>query len=102
MAVFRSGATLAHSAGLIGMWGAEGVGRVGVEVDYTRPPALEVNPTATSRSHVIVGAACRATGSDASSFLNAKTSPMSARRGGDHGAAVTERRRRWTWTVGAA
>lgn len=45
-----------HSAGLVGMWEPEGVGRVGVEVYYTGRQRLEVNPyRETSRPYVIVG-----------------------------------------------
>lgn len=45
-----------HSAGLVGMWEPEGVGRVGVEVYYTGRQRLDVNPYRTdSRRYVIVG-----------------------------------------------
>jgi outer membrane receptor for ferrienterochelin and colicins len=45
-----------HSAGLIGMWEAEDVGRVGVEVYYTGRQRLEVNPYRDeSLPYVIVG-----------------------------------------------
>lgn len=45
-----------HSAGLVGMWEAEDVGRVGVEVYYTGRQRLEVNPYRDeSRPYVIVG-----------------------------------------------
>jgi outer membrane receptor for ferrienterochelin and colicins len=46
-----------HSAGVVGMWEPEGVGRVGVEVYYTGQQRLEDNPyRAESRPYVIVGA----------------------------------------------
>ena len=45
-----------HSAGLVGMWEPEGVGRVGVEVYYTGRQRLEVNPyRETSTPYVVVG-----------------------------------------------
>jgi outer membrane receptor for ferrienterochelin and colicins len=45
-----------HSAGLVGMWEKEDVGRVGVEVYYTGRQRLEVNPFADeSEPYVIVG-----------------------------------------------
>ena len=45
-----------HSAGLVGMWEDEDVGRVGLEVYYTGRQRLEVNPYRTeSRPYVIVG-----------------------------------------------
>ena len=45
-----------HSAGLVGMWEPEGVGRVGIEVYYTGRQRLEVNPyRERSAPYVIVG-----------------------------------------------
>jgi len=45
-----------HSAGLVGMWEREDVGRVGVEVYYTGQQRLEVNPYAdVSEPYVIMG-----------------------------------------------
>ncbi len=45
-----------HSAGLVGMWEDEDVGRVGLEVYYTGVQRLEVNPyRAESRPYVVVG-----------------------------------------------
>jgi outer membrane receptor for ferrienterochelin and colicins len=45
-----------HSAGLVGMWEREDVGRVGLEVYYTGVQRLEANPFAEhSESYVIVG-----------------------------------------------
>ncbi len=45
-----------HSAGLVGMWEAEDLGRVGLEVYYTGRQRLEVNPYRDeSRPYVIVG-----------------------------------------------
>jgi len=45
-----------HSAGLVGMWEREDVGRVGVELYYTGVQSLEENPYATSsRPYVIFG-----------------------------------------------
>jgi iron complex outermembrane receptor protein len=45
-----------HSAGLVGMWEPEGVGRVGLEVYYTGRQRLEVNPyRERSAPYVVVG-----------------------------------------------
>jgi iron complex outermembrane receptor protein len=45
-----------HSAGIVGMWEVEDVGRVGVEWYYTGRQALEENPyRAVSESYIIVG-----------------------------------------------
>ena len=45
-----------HSAGLVGMWEAEDVGRIGLELYYTGRQRLEVNPyRESSRPYVIVG-----------------------------------------------
>lgn len=45
-----------HSAGLVGMWEPEGVGRVGLELYYTGRQRLEVNPyRPVSRPYLIVG-----------------------------------------------
>jgi outer membrane receptor protein involved in Fe transport len=46
-----------HSAGVVGMWEKEDVGRVGVELYYTGRQALEENPYRDiSEAYVIVGA----------------------------------------------
>ncbi len=48
--------TPGHSAGVVGMWEKEDVGRLGVEVYYTGTQRLEVNPYADeSEPYVIVG-----------------------------------------------
>jgi iron complex outermembrane receptor protein len=45
-----------HSAGIVGMWEAEGVGRVGIECYYTGQQRLEENPYRTaSEPYVILG-----------------------------------------------
>ncbi len=45
-----------HSAGIVGMWEAEGVGRVGIEWYYTGTQTLEENPyRVSSEPYVIVG-----------------------------------------------
>jgi iron complex outermembrane receptor protein len=45
-----------HSAGVVGMWEVEDVGRVGVELYYTGSQALEENPYRTvSEQYVIIG-----------------------------------------------
>ena len=49
-------ADAAHSAGLVGMWEPEGVGRVGIEVYYTGRQRLEENPVPRRVApYVIVG-----------------------------------------------
>jgi len=46
-----------HALGLVGMWEAEGKGRLGMELYYTGRQALEENPyRAESRAYVVVGA----------------------------------------------
>jgi iron complex outermembrane receptor protein len=48
--------TPSHSAGVVGMWEREGVGRVGVELYYTGVQRLEENPfAAQSRPYAIFG-----------------------------------------------
>ena len=45
-----------HSAGLVGMWEAEDVGRVGIEWYYTGTQSLDENPCRmTSEPHMIPG-----------------------------------------------
>ena len=45
-----------HSAGLVGMWEAEDVGRVGIEWDYTGTQSLDENPyRVTSEPYMILG-----------------------------------------------
>jgi outer membrane receptor for ferrienterochelin and colicins len=45
-----------HSAGIVGMWEREDIGRLGLEVYYTGVQRLEENPyRATSRPYVVVG-----------------------------------------------
>jgi iron complex outermembrane receptor protein len=45
-----------HSAGLVGMWEAENIGRVGIEWYYTGRQSLEENPYRTlSEPYMIVG-----------------------------------------------
>jgi iron complex outermembrane receptor protein len=55
--MLESPLTPEHSAGLVGMWEPEGVGRVGIEVYYTGRQRLEENPYRDeSQPYVIVGA----------------------------------------------
>ena len=62
-----------HSAGLVGMWEEEDVGRVGLEVYYTGPQRLEVNPyRAESRPYVIVGLLAEKRFGRARVFVNAE------------------------------
>lgn len=52
----ESALTPRHSAGLVGMWEREDVGRVGVELYFTGRQRLEENPYATaSEAYVILG-----------------------------------------------
>ena len=45
-----------HSAGIVGMWERESVGRLGVEFYYTGVQRLEENPyRSTSKPYVVVG-----------------------------------------------
>ncbi len=65
--------TPAHSAGLVGMWEPEGVGRVGIEVYYTGRQRLEVNPYRdASVPYVIVGALVERRFGRVRLFLNAE------------------------------
>ncbi|MGE0813831.1 MAG: TonB-dependent receptor plug domain-containing protein [Vicinamibacterales bacterium] len=62
-----------HSAGLVGMWEAEQIGRIGLEVYYTGRQRLEVNPHRTeSRPYVIVGLLAERRLGRARLFLNAE------------------------------
>ena len=62
-----------HSAGLVGTWEHEAWGRVGLEVYYTGPQRLEVNPyRAVSAPYVIVGALVEKRIGRARLFLNAE------------------------------
>jgi outer membrane receptor for ferrienterochelin and colicins len=62
-----------HSAGLVGMWEAEDVGRVGLEVYYTGRQRLEVNPYRDeSRPYVIVGLLAERRVGRARLFINAE------------------------------
>ena len=46
-----------HALGVVGMWEAEGRGRIGVEAYYTGRQALEENPyRSVSRPYVVLGA----------------------------------------------
>lgn len=62
-----------HATGLVGMWEAEGEGRVGLEVYYTGRQALEDNPfRQTSRPYVILGFLAERRFGPAQVFLNAE------------------------------
>ena len=62
-----------HAAGLVGMWEAEGEGRVGVEVYHTGRQALDDNPyRETSRPYVILGFLVERRFGRARVFLNAE------------------------------
>ena len=62
-----------HAAGMVGMWEAEGVGRVGVELYYTGRQALEENPyRATSRPYLVAGLLVERRVGRARLFLNAE------------------------------
>ncbi len=62
-----------HSAGLVGMWEAEDVGRVGLEVYYTGRQRLEGNPYRDqSRPYVVVGLLAERRLGRARLFINAE------------------------------
>ena len=62
-----------HSAGLVGMWEPEGVGRVGLELYYTGRQRLDVNPYRTeSTPYLIVGLLVERRVGPARVFLNAE------------------------------
>ena len=62
-----------HAAGVVGMWEAEGAGRVGVEVYYTGRQELEDNPYRDeSRPYLIVGFLVERRLGSARVFLNAE------------------------------
>lgn len=62
-----------HQAGIVGMWEAEGEGRVGVELYYTGRQALEDNPYRDrSRPFVIVGLLAERRVGRARVFVNAE------------------------------
>lgn len=62
-----------HSAGLVGMWEAEDIGRVGLEVYYTGRQRLEVNPYRDeSRPYVVVGLLAERRVGRARLFINAE------------------------------
>src|SRR5690606_19683112 len=62
-----------HAAGIVGMWEAEGQGRVGVEVYYTGRQQLEENPyRTTSRPYVVTGVLVERRFGRARLFLNAE------------------------------
>lgn len=73
--VFRSDVPLTprHQAGIVGMWEAEGKGRVGVELYYTGRQALEDNPYRdASRPYLIVGLMAERRIGRARVFVNAE------------------------------
>ena len=62
-----------HSAGLVGMWEPEGVGRIGLEVYYTGRQRLDVNPyRETSKPYLIVGLLAERRVGAVRVFLNAE------------------------------
>lgn len=62
-----------HQAGIVGMWEAEGAGRVGVELYYTGRQALDDNPYRDrSRPYVIVGLLAERRMGRARVFVNAE------------------------------
>jgi outer membrane receptor for ferrienterochelin and colicins len=69
----KAALTPEHSAGLVGMWEPEGVGRVGFEVYYTGRQRLEENPYRDeSQPYVIVGALVERRFGRLRLFLNAE------------------------------
>ncbi len=62
-----------HAAGIVGMWEAEGEGRVGLELYYTGQQELEENPyRTTSRPYFITGLLVERRFGKARVFLNAE------------------------------
>lgn len=62
-----------HSAGLVGMWEAEGWGRFGLELYYTGRQRLEVNPyRSTSAPYMVLGALVEKRIGRVRLFLNAE------------------------------
>ena len=62
-----------HSAGLVGMWEAEEVGRVGLEVYYTGRQRLQMNPYRDeSRPYLIIGLLAERRVGPARLFINAE------------------------------
>jgi outer membrane receptor for ferrienterochelin and colicins len=62
-----------HSAGAVGMWEADGAGRVGLELYYTGPQRLEANPYRTqSRGYISVGVLAERTFGKVRLFINAE------------------------------
>lgn len=62
-----------HSAGLVGMWEPEGVGRIGIELYYTGSQRLDVNPyRERSKPYVIVGLLAERRFGKVRAFLNAE------------------------------
>lgn len=62
-----------HAAGVVGMWEAEGAGRLGVELYYVGRQELEDNPyRASSRPYLILGALVERSFGRARVFLNAE------------------------------
>ncbi|HEX6039246.1 TonB-dependent receptor plug domain-containing protein [Longimicrobium sp.] len=62
-----------HQAGIVGMWEAEGAGRVGVELYYTGRQALDDNPyRADSRPYAVVGLLAEKRVGRARVFVNAE------------------------------
>jgi outer membrane receptor for ferrienterochelin and colicins len=62
-----------HQAGIVGMWEAEGAGRVGVELYFTGRQSLDDNPYRTeSRPYVVVGLLAERRVGRARVFVNAE------------------------------
>jgi iron complex outermembrane receptor protein len=62
-----------HQAGVVGMWEAEGQGRIGVEMYYTGRQSLDDNPyRAASRPYVVFGVMAERRMGRARVFLNAE------------------------------
>ncbi len=73
-----------HSAGIVGMWEVENVGRVGIEWYYTGRQSLEENPYRTiSEPYMILGLLAEKQFGRIRLFVNGeKTSPVCARHDG--------------------
>ena len=85
-----------HSAGLVGMWEREDVGRVGVEWYYTGVAAARGEPVSQRPANRTWCSACSASGSSAGCGCSstARTSPVCVRRNWDPLLAAFARGRR--------
>jgi iron complex outermembrane receptor protein len=90
-----------HQAGVVGMWEAEGQGRVGVEFYYTGRQSLDDNPyRSTSRPYLVVGLLLERRIAGARWFINAENL-LDARQTRWDPLPLLERSRELRWTTDA-